>query len=46
MKRLIGFASIMIAVGMMLTLLLGSRFTGLILMGIFALIGYYALFCE
>ena len=46
MKRLIGFASIMIAVGMLLTLLLGSRITGLILMGIFALIGYYALFCE
>ena len=46
MKKLIGFASIWIAVGKLLMLLLGSRFTGLMLMGVFALLGYLAIFCE
>jgi hypothetical protein len=46
MKKLVGFASICIAVGMLLMLLLGSRFTGLVLMGVFALLGYVAVFCE
>ncbi len=46
MKKLIGFAAICIAVGMLFMFLLGNRFTGLILMGTFALIGYFAMFCE
>ncbi len=46
MRKMIGFAAIGIAVGMLLMLLVGSRFTGLVMMGAFALIGYYAMFCE
>lgn len=46
MKRMIGFAAIFIAVGMLLMFLIGNRFTGLILMGAFALVGYCAVFCE
>lgn len=45
-KKVIGLASICIAVGMLLMFLLNNRFTGLILMGAFALVGYFALFCE
>ena len=46
MKKMIGFAAICVAVGMLLMLLLASRFTGLILMGAFAIVGYCAVFCE
>lgn len=46
MKKMIGFAAIFIAVGMLLMLLIGSRFTGLVLMGAFALVGYCAVFCD
>lgn len=46
MRKMIGFAAIGIAVGMLLMLLVGSRFTGLVMMGAFALIGYFAMFCE
>lgn len=46
MKKMIGFSAICIAVGMLLMLLLNSRFTGLLLMGAFALVGYCAMFCD
>jgi len=44
MRRVIGFAAICIAVGMLLMLLIGSRFTGLFFMSVLAVIGYCALF--
>jgi 4-hydroxybenzoate polyprenyltransferase len=43
-KRLVGFALLCIAVGMLLMLLIHNLLIGLFLMGIFLLVGYN-LFC-